>query len=58
MPEQKSGFTMSRGGATGSGFGTAKKLAKLAKVKTDRENSEKEEAKRADKARAKPEGAE
>lgn len=57
MPEQKSESMMSRGGATGSGFGTAKEAAKIAKLKTDRENSEKEERRRADKARATAEDA-
>ena len=56
MPDKKSESTMTGGGATGSGFGTAKAAAKIAKVLTDRENSEKDERKRADKARAKPEG--
>ncbi len=58
MPKQKSDKTMTRGGATGSGFGTAKAVSKIAKVEDDRKKSEDEGRKRADKARAKPEGAE
>lgn len=56
MPDKKSDETMTRGGATGSGFGTAKHASKVAKVEGDRKKSDADEAKRADKARAKPEG--